>query len=217
MLVRSSQFGALAAVVNEAHVRPGRAPIMKEMDTTPGRYRNSRLAACAAGAVLGVIMVALSFLGGQPVYPTGLVIVLFVCVFPLFGWAVIERAAGRARRPRRRWNDFSGITNADYTRAWAEAFGFARRYKALLIVAVPVVIGLWAVMMSSITTLQGQPEHDQAGYFLNDHGSRIPVTKAGYEAALAKQDRLFAAGATLFLIVAGVMTAYRPEPRGAGD
>ena len=195
----------------KAHVCPGPAPILERMDAKPGRYRDARLAACSVGAILGVIMVALSFLPGRPVYPSGLVIILFVCVFPLFGWAVIERAAGKTRRPRRRWNDFTRITNADYTRAWAGAFGFARRYKALLFVAIPVVIGMWAVMMSSITTLQGQPEHDQVGYFLNDHGSRIPVTKAGYEAALAKQDRLFAAGATLFLILAGVMTVYRPE------
>lgn len=36
-------------------------------------------------------------------------------------------------------------------------------------IAVPVAIGLWATMMSTMPTLQGQPEHDKAG-----------ATRAGY-------------------------------------
>lgn len=191
---------------------PGR-PILGVMQATPGRYRTPRLAACAVGTTVGLLLVLLSFLPGTPVYPSGLVIVLFLSVFPLFGWAVIERAAGQTRRRRRRWNDFTGMTNADFNRSWQNVFDFAKRYRILLMVAVPVVIGLWATMMSTMPTLQGQPEHDQAGYYLNDHGSRIPVNRAGYERAVAAQDRLFASGATMFLIIAGVLTAYTPPPR----
>jgi hypothetical protein len=67
--------------------------------------------------------------------------------------------------------------------------------------------------MSSVVTLRGQPTHDQAGYYLNDHGNRIPVTRSGYDAAVAKQDRLFAAGATVFLLGACGMTMYQPKAR----
>lgn len=132
--------------------------------------------ACAVGATIGLILVLLSFLPGAPIYPSGLVIVLFICIFPLFGWAVIERAVGQTRRRRRRWNDFSGMTNADFNRTWQTIFAFAKRYRVLLMVAVPVVVGMWATMLSTMPTLQGQPEHDQAGYYLDDHGSRIPVS-----------------------------------------
>lgn len=183
------------------------------MEGSASRYRTPRLVACAIGAAIGVILVLLSYVPGSPVYPSGLVIVLFVCVFPLFGWAIIERTAARARRPRRRWNDFRGITNADFNRGWQNLFDFAKRYRLVLMVAVPVVIWMWATMMSTMPTLQGQPEHDKAGYYLNDHGSRIPVSRNGYERALAAQNRLFASGATMFLIVAGVITAYGPKPR----
>lgn len=154
------------------------------MQATPGRYRTSRLVACAVGAGTGLVLVLLSFMPGAPIYPSGLVIVLFISTFPLFGWAVIERAAGQTRR-RRRWNDFTGMTNADFNRSWRNAFDFLKRYRIMLMIAVPVVIGPWATMMSTMPTLQGQPEHDQAGYYLNDHGSRIPVSRAGYEQAVA--------------------------------
>ena len=183
------------------------------MESVVGRFRTQRLAACALGVGIGLLLVVLSYLPGAPIYPGGLVAVLFVSIFPLFGWAVIERSSTAARRPRRRWNDSRGITNEDYNRAWKGVFDFARRYRTLLLVGVLVVIGLWVSMISTIPTLQGQPTHDSTGYYLNDHGSHIPVSKAGYEKAVAAQDRLFAAGATLFLVVAGALTAYKPTPR----
>lgn len=110
----------------------------------------------------------------------------------------------------------SGMSNADFNRMWAPAFDFAKRYRMLLLVAVPVAVGLWATKLSTMPSLQGQPGHDQAGYYLYDHGSGMPVSRAGYERALAAQDRLFADGATLFLVVAGVMTVYRPRPHPKG-
>ena len=182
------------------------------MESVVGRFRSQRLAACALGVGIGLLLVVLSYLPGAPTYPGGLSAVLFVSVFPLFGWAVIERAFTAARRPRRRWNDFKGITNEDYDRAWRGVFDFAKRFRMLLFVAVPVVIGLWVSMISTMPTLQGQPTHDSTGYYLDDHGSHIPVSKAGYDRAIAAQDRLFAAGATLFLVVAGALTAYKPTP-----
>jgi len=182
------------------------------MESVVGRFRSQRLAACALGVGIGLLLVVLSYSPSAPIYPGGLAAVLFVSVFPLFGWAVIERSFTAARRPRRRWNDSRGITNEDYNRAWKGVFDFAKRYRTLLLVAVPIVLGLWVSMISTMPTLQGQPTQDSTGYYLNDHGSHIPVSKAGYERAIAAQDRLFAAGATLFLVVAGVLTAYKPTP-----
>lgn len=182
------------------------------MSAATPRYRTPRLIASALGASLGFSLVALSFIPGQPVYPSWLVGVVFVAVFPLFGWAVIERSAGQARRRRRRWNDFSSATNYDDNRMWAGIVDLLKHRKGLLITGVAVVGLLWAIMMSSIVTLRGQPEHDQTGYYLDDHGSRIPVSRGGYEAALAKQDRLFAAGATVFLMVSFGLTAYGRKP-----
>lgn len=183
------------------------------MESVGGRFRTQRLAACALGVGIGLLLVVLSYLPGAPLYPGGLGVLLFVSIFPLFGWAVIERSFTAARRPRRRWNDVRGITNEDHNRAWQGVFDFAKRYRTLLFVAVAVVIGLWVSLISTMPTLQGQPAHDSTGYYLNDHGSHIPVSKAGYERAIAAQDRLFAAGATIFLMVAGVLTAYPPTPR----
>lgn len=189
-------------------------PALGLPDAAPSRFRTPRLVACTAGAVLGMVLVTLSFVPGKPLYPSGLVVVVFLLVFPLFGWAVIERA----HRGRRRWNDFSGITNEDYNRMWAPFLDTLKHHKWRLLVTAGLVGGLWVIMMSSIVTIQGQPGHDQAGYYLGDHGSRIPITRAGYEAALDKQDRIFASGATLFLVVAGALTAYTPpgktQPEG---
>jgi hypothetical protein len=106
------------------------------------------------------------------------------------------------------------MTNSDFNRSWQNILDFGKRYRMLLVIAVPVVIGLWATMMSTMPTLQGQPGRDQSGYYLNDHGSRIPLSKADYERAVAAQDRLFAPGATMFLIIAGLLTAYTPRPHG---
>jgi hypothetical protein len=184
------------------------------MSLVEGRYRTARVVACSIGVAAGLVLVALSFLPGKPVYPGGLVAVLFVAVFPLFGWAVIERAGAQFGRPRRRWNDFSGLSNAYYNQMWANLFAAARRYRRLLAVAVPLVVVLWALMMASIVTSQGQPEHVGSSYYLDDHGLHIPVSRAGYYHALAVQDRLFACGSTLFLLVALGLTAW---PRGKRD
>lgn len=186
--------------------------ILEPMSAATSRYRIPRLVASAVGVVLGISIVVLSFIPAKPIYPSWLVGVVLVSSFPLFGWAVIERAGGHARGARRRRsNDFSAITNEDYNRMWSPFLDASKRHKGTLLLAVIIVGSLWAIMMSSIATLRGQPEHDQAGYYLNDHGSRVPVSRAGYEAALAKQDRLFAAGATIFLAVAAGLTTYQPR------
>ena len=71
---------------------------------------------------------------------------------------------------------------------------------------------MWILMMVSIVSIQGQPVHAGGQYYLDDHGSHIPVTQAGYEDAVAKQQRIFAAGGTAFLIVAlGMTLTFNPR------
>lgn len=181
------------------------------MEPGPGGFRTFRLIACGLAGALGLALVLLSYLPDKPIYPSGLVIVVFVSVFPLFGWALIDQIRLQAGRPRRRWNDLKGLSSDDDNRRWTLVFSFAKGHQRLLALAIPLGIGLWVIMMSSVVTLRGQPTHDQAGYYLNDHGNRIPVTRSGYEAAVAKQDRLFAAGASVFLLAACGMTMYRPN------
>ena len=103
----------------------------------------------------------------------------------------------------------------EYNRRWAEATDFVKQYGPWPALAAVAALALgW----SALTTfgLQGQPEHDTTGYYLDDHGSHIPVSRAEYENDLAVQDRGFAAVATMFLLVAGVITkAGDPKSGGA--
>ena len=149
--------------------------------------------------------------------PDGVWIVLFVLVFPIFGSAVIERGVGRAGRPRRRWNDFSGLANQYDDRGWDQLRLTLRSLPSALRYGIPVAaIFVLASMMFGITSLQGQPEIHNGRYFLDDHGSLIPVDHAGFEHGLALQERLFASGATLFLGFAAVLTTG-PLPRDGRD
>lgn len=159
-----------------------------------------------AGAAMGLVIVLSTFLPGAPYVPEAVSFVPFVLVFSLFGWAVIERATSAQRKPRQKWNQNPDMTNADYNRAWAALGQSVHRYRVVLAIAVPVVILLWATMMISITSLQGQPIHAGNVYFLDDHGSHIPVSQASYEAAVAQEERIFPAGGTIFLIVAAFMS-----------
>jgi hypothetical protein len=52
-------------------------------------------------------------------------------------------------------------------------------------------VGAWVVTLWSITHLRGQPEQHGGAYFLDDHGSLIPVSHAAYRHALVLQQRIF--------------------------
>jgi hypothetical protein len=193
---------------------------MRLMDTELTRWRRIRVVAALIGAVLGALVVVLAVLPGTPYLPDGVEFIPFVMAFPLFGWAVIERAQTRARRKGnslQERNELWSTSNDEANRAWAQLFKQAYRYRVLLIIGIPLVIVMWALMLYSVTSLQGQPEHVGNHYFLTDHGSEITVNKAGYASAIAKQQLLFAAGGSMFLIVSAGMTLTFDPKRGSGD
>jgi len=179
-------------------------------------WRRVRVVAGLIGAAFGFVVVVLSLLPGAPYLPDGVEFIPFVMVFPLFGWAVIERAqdqtARRKGQPRQKWYERGMTTNEEANRGWDQMWAQAHKYRVGLAIAIPVVILMWILMMFSIVSIQGQPVHAGNQYYLDDHGSHIPVTEAGYEDAVAKQQRIFSAGGTAFLIVAlGMTLTFDPK------
>lgn len=179
-------------------------------------WRRARVVAALIGAVFGFIVVVLSLLPGAPYLPDGVEFIPLVMIFPLFGWAVIERAQEQAARrkgqPKLKWNERGITTNEEANRGWNEMMAQLHKYRIALAVAIPVVILMWILMMISIASSQGQPVHAGNHYYLDDHGSHIPVSKAGYESAISQQQRIFSAGGTAFMIVAlGMTLTYDPK------
>lgn len=181
-------------------------------------WRGVRVVAALSGAAFGFVVVVLSLVPGGPYLPDGVEFIPFVMIFPLFGWAVIERAQDQAARrkgqPSQKWYERGMTTNREANRGWDQIWAQAHKYRVGLAIAIPVVILMWILMMFSIVSIQGQPVHAGSQYYLDgdDHGSHIPVTQAGYEDAVAKQQRIFAAGGTAFLIVAlGMTLTFNPR------
>jgi hypothetical protein len=191
-------------------------PILVIVDAGLTGWRRVRVIGALGGATFGLLVVLLSFLPGAPLLPNGVQFIPFVMVFPIFGWAVIERAQQQARSraslPGQKWYERGMTTNTEANRGWTQMLVKFHKYRAFLVIGVSVVILMWIVMMISIVTLPGQPERAGNRYYLDDHGSHVPVTKAGYESAVAKGERMFAAGATAFLVIAAGMTlTYDPK------
>lgn len=172
-------------------------------------WRQTRRTAAWVGVVIGGATVVSTYLPGAPYVPDAVWVILFISIFPIFGSVVMEMAKRQRGRPRRRWNDFTGLTNEYYNRRWDHFRRTLRSVPPALRYGIPLAaVLLWGSMMFGITSLQGQPEIHNGRYFLNDHGSLIPVDRAGYEHGLALQERLFASGATLFLGFAAVLTTW---------
>jgi hypothetical protein len=180
------------------------------MDTELSGWRRVRVVAALIGALFGFVIVVLAVLPGAPYLPDGLEFIPFIMIFPLFGWAVIERALDQASRrkgqPRQKWYERGMTSNAEAKRAWNDMWVQVRKYRVILVIGIPVLIVMWVLMGYSIVSIQGQPERVGNHSYLNDHGSEIPVTQAGYENAVAKQELIFAAAGTMFLVVSAALT-----------
>lgn len=181
----------------------GRVEVPEAINLTG--WRRARVIAALLGAALGFFVVVLALLPGGPYLPDGVEFIPFVMVFPLFGWAVIERSqsqtARRRTRPGQKWYEVGMTSNEQANRGWDRMLAHADKYRVFLVIAIPVLILLWILMLISIVSIRGQPVHADNTYYLDDHGSHIPVTKAGYEAAIARQQTIFAAGGAMFLLV----------------
>lgn len=189
---------------------------MRMMDTELTGLRLVRVVVALTGAAFGFIVVLLALLPGAPYLPDGVEFIPFVMVFPLFGWAVIERALDQAARqkgqPSKKWSERGFTSNEDANQASAQMWAKVRKYQVLLAIGIPMVIAMWALTLYSIFSIGGQPEHVGNHYYLDDHGSHVPVTKAGYENAVAKQELIFAAGGMMFLLVsAGLTLTFDPK------
>lgn len=188
------------------------------MDTELSGWRRVRVVAALAGAAFGFLVVVLALLPGAPYLPDGFEFIPFLMLFPLFGWAVIERARDQAARqrgkPRQKWYERGMTTNEEANRSWDRMRQQAHKYRVLLAIGVPVLIVTWVLALYFIISIGGQPEHVGNRYYLDDHGSHIPVTKAGYENAVAKQELIFAAAGTMFLLgSAGLTLSFSPKER----
>jgi hypothetical protein len=80
------------------------------------------------------------------------------------------------------------------------------RYGNTAFAAAAFVVSIW-----SITQIRGQPERHGGHYFLNDHGSLIPVSHAGYQHGLIYQQRIFTLIPSLFFACA--VLVLRPSLR----
>jgi NADH:ubiquinone oxidoreductase subunit 3 (subunit A) len=198
----------------------GQSPTHRRYDDTEvinlTGWRRVRVIAALITAALGSIVVVLALLPGGPYLPDGIEFVPFAMVFPLFGWAVIERAksqsARRRTQPRQKWYEVGMTSNEQAKRWWDRMLAQAHKYRVLLAIGIPVLILLWILTLISIVSIQGQPVHSGNTYYPDDHGSHIPVNKAGYEAAIAKQQTIFAAGGTMFLLVSiGMTVTFDPK------
>jgi hypothetical protein len=153
--------------------------------------RNLRVVACLSGAALGLVVIVTALIPGGHHLPEGIEFIPFVIAFPLFGWAIVERRMGASRNAKPTWPQLGAELS---------------KYRNQLAVVIPLLIVLWAIAIFSIVSLRGQPVHAGDRYYLDDHGSLIPVSQTGYEEATAKQQRIFAAGGTAVLIIAGGLT-----------
>ena len=157
--------------------------------TVPVGNRLSRwtITLSAIGSAATAVIVLSTYLPGTPFVPTGLVLLLFVGVFPTFFIALWR--AGYGGRRIRLWDILDGVPGL-------AVLGCV----ALLIISSTLVVG------PAVSNLPGQPEIDNGRYEFNDHGQLIPATKAAYEHGVALNDRVFGGGALIFYTVAAVLS-----------
>jgi hypothetical protein len=126
-----------------------------------------------------LVIAASTALPGAPVFPLGLVFVLFPLVFVVHARTV-----------------------------WAGVRGGRRMKMSDILSGVPpVAIGVfvaffffaWAVSYSSITESRGQPTESAGRYYLNNHGTYIPVAHGEYLHAQVLSERSFSLIPSVFL------------------
>lgn len=157
------------------------------------RWRQAALAASVAGAAACTTVVVLSFLPFVPPLPAAVSFVLFAGLFP-----VHARSAILLRRRR--------IASAS---ARAAASALAERYWWLWLAGLLAAVSFFTALPS----LQGQPTIVHGAYFLDDHGSLIPVSHGAYVRALDAQERLFTGIACVFYAVGAAVNGRRSSSR----
>ena len=159
-----------------------------------GRWRRPFLVASAVGAAASGVVVVLSFLPFSPPVPTAVWGVLFAGVLVVHVRSVLVLRRAQSRRGQVQLS------------AWSLQARLERNRWIWLVAALAIVS-----FVTAFPTLRGQPEIDHGHYFLNDHGSLIPVSRDAYLRALAAQQRLFTSVAAVFYSL-GVMANRRDAP-----
>ena len=86
------------------------------MGETGRHLETARLAATAVAVTTGLVLIGLTFVPGPPLYPSWLVAVPLVALFPLGGWVLVERAVRRVGRTAPSSGRAGGPSNDEYNR-----------------------------------------------------------------------------------------------------
>ncbi len=151
-----------------------------------------RLSAAGLAAELAIPLTTVT--PGVPVVPTAVVILLFLGCFPIHFRTVavlITRTGGRIR--------------PDALRDLVDPVPVAARVGFLAF-----FVAAWVITAASFAHLGGQPTASHGRYFLNDHGSLLPVTHQAYLHAQIVQKRIFTLIPSVFYAL-GVLVNWPPR------
>jgi hypothetical protein len=148
----------------------------------------------SAGMTLDLLIAASTLAPSAPLVPQWPQFVLFPLIFVVHFSSVLRLAAADGRL---RWRDLL----AGVPPLISVGFGV-------------LFVAAWLVLMTSIASAGGQPTMSGGRYYLNNHGSLIPVSKAAYEHGLVLQQRIFTLGPAIFFAL-GVLVHY--PRRNVGD
>lgn len=175
------------------------------------RLRRAHVLLALVLGVLAAATVLSTLLPGVPIMPGAVVALVFALVFPVFGIALVPVALSRPK---------VGLRDMAARRTWKKELRATIRERipaTVRNVIVTVFVAAWLAAMSGILSAKGQPERHHGHYYANDHGSLIPLTKAGYDHQVAVEHRGFSAIAVAFyaitvgLVMVGPINRSPPE------
>lgn len=150
----------------------------------------------AVGLAVELLIAASTLAPGAPVLPQWPQFVLVPLIFVIHFSAILRvQASGRRRL---RWREMVAEVPPVFVAA-----------------AVILLAGAWLVSMASLLRLGGQPTMSGGHYYLNDHGTLLPVRRAAYEHARVLEERIFTLGPSIFFTL-GVLVHYPRRGVAAG-
>jgi hypothetical protein len=167
-----------------------------------------------AALVLGcaaLLAVGTTFLPGAPFVPEGIVMTLFVLVFPVFGAALVRDVVPMGRvRSRQRASSVRGMFQSSAADRRAMRVLWSTVPTSVKVTFVSVLFAMWLAGMSSFSGPRGQPTQEDGRYFLVNHGTITEVSEGDYDRAVTLGTRGFASGAVAFYAMAALLSEYGP-------
>jgi hypothetical protein len=157
----------------------------------------------AAGAALAAVIVTTSYLPGAPYLPDVLGWILIGLLMPVWAIALIRLllAGGRAL-----------FGSAQWRAAWWHSVR-ARVPIPLVAAAIVLFLAGWLVGATSIIGMSdGSPVLADGAWYLDNRGTRTPVTEEVYRAAVAREQRTFVAGPMGMYAIACVFILIGTRP-----